>query len=386
MSSIKFKEHLLVNGIQDLTIESVFRAMAEFAGIHSFAFGDEFTDAFTTAAQWDTAGAEGTWAIAGGEMGGVAVDGWNFCVTDSYETPKAFVMEIDTSGAFGAVGVLATDVDNLIYCWWNDAAAGITYRSSDSDTILVSLPKVLDTTTKSLRVSVQPQLTADDCFVSFWANDQFVANAHLSAYPTGRKLALGCYADNAVTFDDARIPELTEVLDVATIDVGETPGGALSRAIGRRHINYFVRYDGSLKAWRPSQVATSATLTISDVDDMVEIIDRRGLVSHWRQVGAWDVADAYDETLLAQIGHRFHKDDNPDLMTEDDCETEATLSLVRVQEYAHRAEVSAPFIPMLEPEDRITICNVDWLISSMSVSLAAGALIVNLNLREYTYG
>jgi hypothetical protein len=380
MSSIKFKEHLVVNGNLDMTIEDVFKATAEMAGIHTFNFFDEFTDAFSTAAQWDTAGAEGTWTIVSNEMQGTGSSGWQFCETGSYTTPKAFVLEITADGAYGAVGVLATDIDNVVFCWWNNTSAGITYRNSDADTVLISLPKVLDTE-KKLRISVQPQISADDCFISFWANGEFVANAHLGTYPTGRKLALGCYAANTVTFDDARIPELTEVLDVVTVDVGETPGGALSRAIGRRHINYFVRYDGSLQAWRPSQVASSATMVLGDVDEVIEIVDRRGLVSHWRQVGAWDSADAYNTTLLVSIGHRFHKDDNPDLMTEDDCQNEATLSLVRAQEYAHQAEVSAPFLPLLEPEDRIAVCGEDWLISSMSVNLMAGALIVTYNLR-----
>ena len=169
------------------------------------------------------------------------------------------------------------------------------------------------------------------------------------------------------------------------MDVGETPGGALMRAVGMRHINYFVRYDGTLKAWRPKASTTATTLGRSDLDEHVEVIDRRGLVSHWRQVGAWDSADAFDTDLLDLIGHRFYKDDNPDLMTEDECQVEADAALVRSQEYAHRLSVAGPYLPLLEPEDRVTINGVDWIVTSYGVEYKAGALLAKVVLREYSY-
>lgn len=385
MSSVKFKDHLAVKGGQDVTIEGVFRAMSAYAGIHSFQFDDEFADEFTATTQWDVAGAEGTWQIVSNQMQGSGTSGWQFCVTNTYETPKAFVLDIDSpSGSYGAVGVLATDKDNLIFCWWTATAVGITQRSGDSDTTLCNLAKS-EGSPQQIRVSVQPAISGGDCFISWWSNEEFMANAHLNTYPTGRKLALGCYAANTVTFDNAHIPELTEALDVVTLDVGETPGGALQRAIGRRHINYYVRFNGSLRAWRPKAVASSLTLTTGDIAHHEEAHDRRGLVSHWRQVGAWDKADAFDATLLDQIGHRFHKDDNPDLLTVDDCETEAALSLTRAQEYAHTLGIRAPFCVFLEPEDRLTIDSEEWLLTGYGVQLQAGSLELDADLREYTY-
>jgi hypothetical protein len=246
------------------------------------------------------------------------------------------------------------------------------------------LPKVVDSP-QTIRISVQPQISADDCFISWWSNGKFVANAHLGSYPLGRLLAVGCYGANTVTFDDMEICELTEVMEVVTMDVGETPGGALGRAVGRRHINYFVRFDGTLRVWRPKGVASSAELDNSDVDQLVEIVDRRGLVSHWRQVGAWDSADAYSTDLLYKIGHRFFKDDNPDLLTEDECQTEANAAIVRTKEYAHRLSSVMPYQPLLEPEDRVTINGEEWLVTSYAVELRAGGLFAKVQLREYNY-
>ena len=384
MSSLKFKNHLVVDGTLDHTLENVFRACAEFAGIHAFQFDDDISDGFSATTNWDTAGAEGTWSIVSGQMRGTGTSGWQFCVTDSYTTPKAFVLEIEATGTYGAVGVLATDTDNLIYCWWDNDSAGITQRSSDADTVLIDIPKVVDSP-QTIRIAVQPQISAEDCFISWWSNGKFIANAHLDSYPTGRLLALGCYGSNNVDFDDLHIPELTEVMDVVTMDVGETPGGALMRAVGMRHVNYFVRYDGTLRVWRPKASTSADTLGSADIDEVVEIVDRRGLVSHWRQVGAWDSADAYDTELLDKIGHRFHKDDNPDLLTEGECQTEADAAIVRSKEYAHRLNAAMPYLPLLEPEDRVTIHGEDWIVTSYSVEIKAGAILAKMSLREYTY-
>jgi len=376
----------MVKGGLDLTIEDVFRLAGEYAGIHSFQFDDDIADDFDDADAWDTGGATGTWTIDTERLKGVGPGGsaWGFCLSDTYEAPKAFVLEVDAESLYGAVVILATDADNFVWCWWTLSNVGISRYVGGTDAVLCSVPKYADYP-HTMRISVQPAIDGDECFISWWSNGAFMANAHLDTYPAGRKIGFGSYHTNTVYFDDLRIPELTEVPEVVTLDVGETPGGALQRALGRRHINYYVRFEGGLRAWRPKVVASSLTLGTGDVSAHTEAIDRRGLVSHWRQVGAWDSADAFDEDLLEQIGHRFHKDDNPDLMTQEDCQTEAEHSLVRAQEYAHQLQADMPFCVLLEPEDRLTIDGEEWLLTSVTVKLLAGALEAGASLREYTY-
>ena len=97
------------------------------------------------------------------------------------------------------------------------------------------------------------------------------------------------------------------------------------------------------------------------------------------------MADAYDATLLEAIGHRFHLDENPDLMTEDDCSIEASYNLDRVQEYAHQLGADLPLMVFIEPEDRLTIRTIDWLLSNYSVTLKAGSLGMQSDLRRYIY-
>jgi len=387
MTSVKFKEHLFIKGRMDNTIEDCFRATGQYAGIHSFQFDSEFEDACADLSNWDTGNGEGTWTIAAGVLQGTGTSGWQFIATND-ELPKAFVLKLDyipDGDETGAVGVLAVDEDSMIFVAWTSTQISIVQRVVNVDTNLIVLPKAR-TGEKEITISVQPG-EEEDCFISCWFDEAFQINAHLATYPAGRHIAVGVSGTQTAQYDNFRVAELTEKLEYITMDVGETPLSALRRAIGRRHINYFVRFDGSLRAWRPK--AQSATRTIS-TERVVYItdhtIDRTGLVSHWRQVGAWDTADAWDETLLYQIGHKFHKDDNPDLMTEDDCELEAERSIERTKEYAETQSAEFNFIPFQEPEDRIDILGTEWLISDYDIALNAGECTSVTGLRRYVYG
>jgi len=392
MSCVKFKEHLLVTGMLDHTIEDCFQSLAAFAGIHNFSFDDEFVDTCADATKWDTVGAEGTWTSTGGRIRGVGgVIGTPadiYAVNSVDDMPKAFVLKFTyyaNGDQAGGVAIFATDPANQYWINWSATQVQIRQEAADAATNLCVLPKAY-TGDREVTIAVQPDdEETQGCYISCWFDEEFVINAHLTTYPAERKIGLGSYHGQTTEYDNFRIAELTEIKQVTTIDTGETPLGALRRAIGRRHINYFVRWNGEMRAWRPKAQGTSLTLTTTSLYTHDEQVSRYGLVSHWRQVGARDVADAYDATLLQAIGHRFHLDENPDLMTEDDCSTEATYSLNRVQEYAHRLGADFPIMVFIEPEDRLTIRTVDWLLSNYSASLKAGALEMQSDLREYIY-
>jgi len=386
MSSVKFKEHLLVNANLDVAIEDAFIALSIYAGIHSQKFDDQFVEEGADASQWQTGSADGTWTATGGRIRGVggASDVWQFCPSVSDAT-KAFVLACNcfVDNDHGAIGFLATDKDNLCYAAWDDTSISLCLRVSSVDTELCVLPKA-PAGDRAVTISVQPG-EDDDCFISVWFDGQFMANARLETYPAGRKLALGTHNATTIEYDDLRIAELTEVLPVMTMDAGETPLGALQRAIGRRHIRYFMRFNGVLRAWRPKAQATALTRAATAVYSHGESVDRRQVVSHWRQVGAWDMADAYDADLMAAIGHRFHLDENPDLMTEDECEAEAAYNLDAIKENAHGLQADFPMMVFLEPEDRLTITPSDWLLSGYGVQLRAGELTIQAGLRGYIY-
>jgi len=382
-NTIKFKEHLVVTGRQDVTIERVFQALGEYSGIHAFKFDATLEDDFSTldSIKWGSY-SSGAW-VATGELQGTGAggDNWYFMLSQE-DMPESLVLNVTKNNARGAIVILAQDLDNLFWVYWDATHVVFIQRVDSSDSLLCALPKVF-AGVSDLEVSVQRG--EEGYFVSIWFDEQFGANVYIPTLLENYKVGFGVYGSDVITFDDFRIPELTEVIAILTMDVGEYPLGALQRAIGRRHINYFVRFNGALRAWRPKAVASAKTFEDRAVYLSHLQLDRRSLVSHWRQIGAWDVADAFDDDLLQQIGHRFHKDDNPDLMTASECQTEADRSLVRLQEYAHTVDIEFPFWVFMEPEDHFTVRGADWFVTNYGIDLRAGALTGKGTLRAYLY-
>lgn len=386
MSSVAFRTHRAVDGHLDQTIEHMFRALGEYSGIHSFDFDDELEDDFATltVTDWEASTADATWSISSNRLqgtgGGTAQWYW---LLHGHVMPDTYVLEITKYSSRGAVAVLATDTSNLFYVSWSSSNVKIGQQINGSDVTLCQLPKTRFTGESSLTISVQEE--EDGYYISAWFDEKLEINAYAET-EGGTYMGFGVYESDTTQFDDLRVPELTDILAIATLDVGETPLGALERALGRRHINYFVRWDGTLRAWRPKAQTSAHTFAVGDTYVRQERVDRRSLVSHVRQIGAWDWADAYDQDLLEAIGHRFAKDENPDLMTESQCQTEADQLLVRTKEYAHQMQAEVPTQVFLEPEDRITLNSDSWIVSQFSIEISAGGMLMQLAVREYTYG
>jgi len=395
MTTVAFKQHEVVDGCLDLTIEEMYRALGEYAGLHLFSFDDEIADTFEEVddAVWGSV-SEGTWGVnSDSQLEGTGGGGaqWYWLLSQE-DVPASFVLQVDKYSERGAIAFLAEDADNLYYVSWTSTACKVAKIVLGVEEVLCSLPKTDYAGECALTLSVQRDKYGH--YISLWADDDFVVNAYTSvglgepetgADVAGAKIGFGVYLGETVLFDNLRIAELTEVLPIVTIDVGETPLGALQRAIGRRHINYFCRWNGELRAWRPKAQTAKHIYTADEGYLFNEQIDRRGLISHWRQIGAWDVADAWDEDLLQNVGHKFHKDDNPDLMTQGECQTEAEQSLIRSKEYAHTIDLEAPLNVFLEPEDRVTVRDGDWILTAYSLTLRGGELTLSGQMREYTY-
>src|SRR5690606_25160281 len=77
------------------------------------------------------------------------------------------------------------------------------------------------------------------------------------------------YDTGVTTYTDVRIPELGETAEYGTLDPGEVAAGGLPRTLEGRYINWFVRYDGSLRAWRPKSVPSAYTYSSDTYSESV---------------------------------------------------------------------------------------------------------------------
>jgi len=177
---------------------------------------------------------------------------------------------------------------------------------------------------------------------------------------------------SALIVRDFRISEMTDFLDWASLDPGEAPTGGLDRAIEGRNLRYFIRADGSLRAFRPKATASAKTFTAPEVEKCNQQFDARQLVSHVRMVGAYTQSEYLDDyhpyapfsaqainirtpNAQAMGGHRFRVDNNPYLMTAIDCYKEAINSVQRSKQQAVTGMIQVSGAPLLEREDVITV-------------------------------
>jgi hypothetical protein len=401
--SIRFKEFLCCDTQTNKCIEANAEALFAYAGIHDRSFDDEISEDFDTlnALAWNTGAASGTWELASGQLKGTGPGGgdWGYLLSVS-NMPSEGILSVYKNCNRGGIYFRTTDGSNGYMFFWDADSCGFMKKSGGSWSTLVDIPKAY-TGEGDIVLSwreMKFRETADEkwLFMSAWVDGELAVTAEddISSSTPGKKIGFAAYDSDVVYFDNVRIPELTEVIDWCSLDIGEAPGGALSRLIGGRHINYYLRYDGTLRMWRPK--STTSTWTYQrHITGFNWQVDNRELASHYRQVGAWEQADVFSTALLQQGIGRFHKADNPDLMTKEACYDEATYAIQELQENADRIDMSVPTQALQEPEDVVTILfardgntiinSLGYIVdinSAHTISFAEDKLTTTLHLRK----
>ncbi len=224
--------------------------------------------------------------------------------------------------------------------------------------------------------------------VALLVNDHFALSYAMPAQRrTGKQLGLGHYANTTErSFDNISIPELTEFVDWTSLDPNEPPIGGLERAVEGRYIKWFVRHNGTLRAWIPKPTPSVASYALMDIYNHRHLIDVREILTHVRQHGAYVYADYIDHELVKIYGHRYAEVNNPYLMNEDDCRIQAELTIRRQLEAATSEDFTTEYNPLLEPEDHITSPTGERIVNGINVSHLPTHAQQDLNLRGYIYG
>lgn len=362
--AIRFKESLCCNAETNKSIERNAKALFSYAGIHDRLFDDEIEDTFTGAlatGTWTGSGASGTWSVVSGQLQGIgtAASVWQPMLSVD-DMPSEAILSVYKNCNRGGIVFRATDDQDHYLFFWDADSCGFKKCVSGSYSTLLDIPKVYSgegDIVLSWR-EIKFSYTSDSkwLFMSAWVDGELVGTTEddIANTTPGKKIGLAVYDSDTVLFDTLRIPELTEVIEWASVDVGESPATGLSRMLGRRHIMYFLRYDGTLRMWRPKAAASTYTYQ-RHITGFNWNIDQRNLVGHWRQVGAWEESDRFDTVLLARGIVRFHSDNNPDLMTKESCYNEAGYAIQRLKENSDRIDMQVPAQVLGEPEDVVTV-------------------------------
>lgn len=214
--------------------------------------------------------------------------------------------------------------------------------------------------------------------------DQSTVHAEVSRTGFAHVLGVSTFNSEAYIgndFDRYANPSTRDIYYV-TLDAGEAPMSGLERAIDGRYLTVFSRYNGDIMLYQ-FQPQTSR-MTLESPVKMSISHDARELPSHIRMLGADAEAEYVDEELLSLIGHRFAEVNNPYLLSEDECLYEAKRVMARLKQEAVKMKLTLEMMPMLEPEDRVTVEGMgDWIVEGYTATFENGGCYADYELRQW---
>lgn len=368
--SVTFRNFKANDYRSPLTLEEIFKLYGSWSGIHNFSFDDLINVASTTTT-------------------GLTASQWNIGTSELKLLPPTFEIRyhktVDRQGCL----IRTDDGSVFIYVTTNSSGYPEIYRWGS---LVQSTPKVCPTEADVRIVFRQQQNTDDQTQVwqsiSLYMNDALITtyNVPWNQVYTNFQVGFLAYGTDSVTYTNLVVPELCDIAEFGTLDPGATPTNGLQQTIEGRYLKYFVRFDGSLRAWKVKSISSQHTYSAGDFysDDIP--VDLTNFATHVRMMGAWLWSEVIDTTLADKYGERFQEINNSMLLTKRECFIEAGNSIKRSQEGTFSQDIDTTFIPKLETEDRITTPEGDWIITGYSVDLELGELRQQLNVRQYVWG
>lgn len=408
---VRFTDTFVAEMRPALTLEDVYQYLASYGGIHRFSFDSLLsTCAPFDPAEWDTA--DGTWTFDQTQFTGQAdgSGGWHVAwwkgnggdAADNKNFPQSFALEVDT-GSNGKNAVIAFRSNGLgdFYAVYIDTAHVTFYKVEDGTWSVLEnadYSPELDffVGPASLRLVVRQVMFSEKeidrwLFLSLWIDDRLVlaARDHLPDSTPGLRWGLGYRntTTNDARYTRVRVPDMTEIIPWSSIDPGETPLQGIQRSVADRVIKGHVRYDGTLRVWRPKASAVQQMFGAGSENHLSEEYNLRELYNHVRLYYALDWVEVFDGESYEAYGHRFIEMTNTYIEDEDEAYREVLAILRRLKESAFRCEFRTKGGGLLlEPEDRVTLSNgKDYLIESITLEYRDRGLVVSLKGRQYAY-
>lgn len=353
-----------------LTLEEIFKLYGSWSGLHDFSFDPVVSDATTTV----------TGTVSGG-----------FTVGTLYPALLPPSFEIRYHKTTNRQAVFIQGGSGAIYFIAGTDDSGYPFISRFGATVQ-SIPKATPEEA-DVRVVFRQQQNSDDetqiwRSVSIYMNDALITTFQEPwnlAY-SNIQIGFAAYDTDVVTYTNIIVPELCDIAEFGTLDPGATPTNGLQQTIEGRYLKYFVRFDGTFRAWKVKSIDSQHTFTNDEFISDTIPNDFMDLATHVRMMGAYIWAEAIDYDLANLYGHRFQEVNNSMLMTKQECFIEATNTLKRMQENTFTQSADVPYVPMIEVEDRVTTADGDWIVTGYQLDLDVAEVVAGMNVRKYMWG
>jgi hypothetical protein len=199
------------------------------------------------------------------------------------------------------------------------------------------------------------------------------------------QMGLAVWGANTVTFNNLRVPSMSETSEIVTLDPGESPMSALQRVIQGRNLKFFIRFDRSLKAWKPSKSYTQMGILDVNMESYRLRYQPQIIKTHCRMMGAYEESNAIRVDLVRKYGHRFIEENNPFLMTEADCYKEGLAVLRRLEEQSETISGQCTPVHFGEVEDKVAVLDLPWLLDGLTHSHQGPLHLSSISARKYAY-
>ncbi len=393
---VNYKDLVLCNTDPAVTLEDVFRKFGAYGGLLNTKFDSRIDVDTFVAGDWEVG--SGTWTFDTTISGTGNTNTFDICWWKE-DLPNTYVVDVELHDASthqciafrgdGAGYYYVLEVNSTSVSFWkvqNHVATKLSDLDATWSTSLVG--------PGTLRLAVREAMFSDKdydrwLFMSAWLDGHWLLTAqdHIQNQVLPWRFGLGVRNGETVEFDAVRVPDLTNVVPVATLDPDEAPMSGISRAIQDRVVKFFVRRDGTLRAWRPKPTAVSMGFSTTHLRNLEFAVDTREVVSHLRFYYALTWVDIYNDALCEAYGHTFAQVDNQTVETETEALEEADAMQRRMLEGTRTISFSTLACgPLLEPEDRIAILDdADFLVNSVSMDVEGQKLRVDIKGRLYAF-
>lgn len=368
MATLRFSDYRASNYEFPLTLEEVFRLYTAFSNLHDTSFDSIVDITSVTVTDVSSGGFTG--------VGGYSVASTSFEVQYHKADHDQWVM-ITSSEGYGSVEV-GTDDTGRPVVRRNNVIVQLLPLTTPEEANVRLVFRQLQTLDNENQIWATVALYMNEALITTW---QQLLNTAFSNF----RVQFNARNSETRTYTNIRIPELTEIAEFGTLDPGANPMNGLQQTIEGRYLKFFVRFDGTFRAWRVKAVTNKHTFDPGEFFITSLGNDLTDFATHVRMMGAYIWSEAIDEAGAAKWGHRFQELNNSMLLTKFECFREASNTLKRMQENAFTESAEVPYVIFLEPEDRVAT-DGDWLVTAYSLSLAVAELSQQLDLRFYAWG
>lgn len=400
MTTVEFSGFEMADANEAVTIEEIFKKWAAFASIHAFNFDDTMTNFDAT--KWTTISN----VSYGSTLARTGSVGANTAAWYSLRMPHSYQLEFTAHQPKWTIRLRANVISGSYY--------ELTYSKPDA---LVSIKYVSGSGTDRfnefelfadqqvdwgrVKIMVHDQWgTADDGqllqYISLWVNDELLLSNCVNLAGSGTDLYFGflVYAGSAGTlFSDLRVANLVDIQPTSSLDPAGSPLSAIQLAVQDRYVRWWMRWDGSLRAWTPTIRSNTLTVNRHKQFSLSPVTDIRQLFTHIRVLGAFAWVQVKDDSLIQWYGHRFAEIQNSAMWFADDCYRVGQQLLIRSKEQAFQCQFSSLGMALCEVEDRIqlpdissTSAYIDYVVDNMSLEFNIDAFHTSGTARQYFYG